>query len=67
MGCRVNFRDGGGIIHYPDGRKIPFIERLGVFFVALNVLPEAPTEDAFGRKIKDGKLVPGFPRREAQR
>ena len=39
MGRKVVFRDGGGVIYYKDGRQIPFIERLGVFFVALNVLP----------------------------
>ena len=39
MDCKAVFQKGGGIIYYPDGRKIPFIERLGVFFVALNILP----------------------------
>ena len=53
MNCRVLFRNGGGVIAYQDGRRIPFIERFGVFFVALNVLPPeiVPAEDAFGRPI----------------
>ena len=37
-GCRVTFKRGGGIIRYADGRKLRFVERLGVFFVNLNVL-----------------------------
>ena len=38
------------MIVYPDGRKIPFVEKLGVFFVCLHVLPPGATkwEDAFG-------------------
>ena len=42
MGCTVVFKKGGGIIHYPDGRKIPFIERLVVFLSALNILTPNP-------------------------
>ena len=41
------------MIVYPDGKRMAFTERLGVFFIALNVLPPdfVPEEDAFGRKI----------------
>ena len=44
MDCRVVVKKGGGVIYYPDGRTIPFIERLGVFFVAMNVLPPEAAE-----------------------
>ena len=43
--CRVLFRKGGGVIIYPNGKRIAFIERLGVFFVALNVLPPEQAAD----------------------
>ena len=38
---------------YPNGKRMAFTERLGVFFIALNVLePDlVPDEDAFGRPI----------------
>ena len=41
------------MIVYPDGKRMAFTERLGVFFIAPNVLPPdlVPEEDAFGRKI----------------
>ena len=63
-GCRVTFKRGGGTIRYPDGRKIKFVERLGVFFVALNVLePELVTESTalVVRHEHDG-AVQGFAR-----
>ena len=37
-GCRVDFRKGGGTIRYSDGRKLKFVERMGVFFVPMNIL-----------------------------
>ena len=64
-GCRVLFRRGGGVIAFPDGRRIPFIERLGVFFVCLNVLPPdlVPAKDAFDRPINHPSgIQPGFAR-----
>ena len=42
--CKVLFRKGGGVIAYPDGRRVPFVERLGVFFDAMNVLDPADVE-----------------------
>ena len=66
-GCRVSFRRGGGTIRYPDCRKIRFIERLGVFFVALNVLDPglAREANAFGPEAHDAAAAlrePGFAR-----
>ena len=69
-GCRVTFRRGGGTIRYPDGRKLRFVERLGVFFVALNVLdPDITREScAVGPEVFDrqaaarAELEPGFAR-----
>ena len=57
--CRVLFRKGGGVIIHADGRRMAFTERLGVFFIALNVLdPDLrPTEDAFGRKIETPDFI----------
>ena len=57
--CRVRFRKGGGVIIHADGRRMAFTKKLGVFFIALNVLdPDLrPTEDAFGRKIKTPDFV----------
>ena len=65
QGCRVSFRKGGGTIRYSDGRKIRFVERLGVFFVALNVIdPDlARNAEAFGRPIPQlDETTPGFTR-----
>ena len=74
MGCRVTFKKGGGISVYPDGRRIPFISRPGVVFVALNTLPpgSVPTTDSFGRKIVNRRVVmnngqPGFTLQEVKR
>ena len=74
MGCRVTFKKGGGVIVYSDGRRIPFISRLGVFFVAMNILPPeiVPKSDAFGRDIVNNRVVvagskPGFTRQGAKR
>ena len=55
--CRVLFRKGGGVIAYPDGKRIPFIERLGVFFVALNVLPPKTQEHIAACVAKHERIV----------
>ena len=36
--CTVTFHKLGGHIAYPDGRRIRFVAKEGVFFVLLNVL-----------------------------
>ena len=61
--CRVTFHKKGGHIRYPDGRRIRFVIREGVFFVSLNVLPPN-FRDVFGNKITDGqgRLTSGFSR-----
>ena len=56
--CIVVFHKGGGYIEYPTGRRIHFVCKDGVFFVALNVLPPN-TEDVFGRIVNP---EPGFAR-----
>ena len=30
--CSINFRQSGGVIAYPEGRRVPVVGRLGVFF-----------------------------------
>ena len=45
-GCRVSFRKGGGTIRYSDGRKLKFVERMGVFFVPLNILDPDVLKDS---------------------
>ena len=37
--CEVTFHNKGGHISYPDGRRIRFVRKQGVFFVARSVLP----------------------------
>ena len=37
--CTVTFHKLGGHIMYPDGRRIRFVAKGGVFFVLLNVMP----------------------------
>ena len=36
-GCSVKFFLGGGEIHFPDGKVLPFVEMQGVFFIGLDV------------------------------
>ena len=48
--CVVTFHRNGGHIEYPSGKRIQFVVKEGVFFVALNVPPPG-TEDMFGRVI----------------
>ena len=50
--CTVTFHKDGGHITYPSGKKIAFVNKDGVFFVALNVLPPG-CEDVFGRNISE--------------
>ena len=38
-GSRVEFLDGGGIIHLPDGKGVNFIEKFGLYFIHLIVDP----------------------------
>ena len=38
-GSRVEFLEGGGIIHLPDGKEVKFIEKFGVYFIHLIVDP----------------------------
>ena len=45
--CVVTFHRDGGHIEYPDGERIAFVCKDGVFFVALNVLPH-DCHDVFG-------------------
>ena len=45
-GCRVSFRKGGGTIRYSDGRKLKFVERMGVFFVPMNILDPDVLKDS---------------------
>ena len=59
---------------YPNGRRSPFIARLGVFFVAVNILPpgSGPKVDAYGRDMVDNRVVvagskAGFTRQGAKR
>ena len=61
--CRVTFHKKGGHMRYPDGRRIRFVTREGVFVVSLNVLPPN-CSDVFGRAIADskGRLTSGFSR-----
>ena len=48
--CTVTFHRTGGHITYPTGKRIEFVIKEGVSFVALNVLPPE-TEDIFGRQV----------------
>ena len=57
--CIVTFHKNGGHIQYPSGKKIAFVNKDGVFFVALNVLPPN-CQDAFGTIIPE--TIPGFAR-----
>ena len=43
--------NGGSVIAYRDGRRIPFIDKVVYLFVALNLLPPGivPEKDAVGR------------------
>ena len=36
--CEVTFYKSGGYIKYPNGRKIHYVAKSGVFFVLLNAL-----------------------------
>ena len=45
--CVVTFHKSGGHILYPDGRRIHFVAKEGVFFVALNV---ASPDQGFTRR-----------------
>ena len=55
-GCEVSFHDRGEHISYPDGRRIRFVRKQGVFFVQLKVLPPG-TRNMLGEKV-----VPDFHR-----
>ena len=44
-GCRVTFRKGGGVIRYPDGRKLFFQEQKRVFFAPLDIVPPEDVAD----------------------
>ena len=61
--CVVTFHKLGGHIEYPSGRRVSFVCKDGVFFVALNLLPPN-CEDAFGRVVnaEPCKPSPGFTR-----
>ena len=48
--CVVTFHRDGGNILYPTRHKIEFVVKDGVFFVALNVLPQN-VKDIFGRDM----------------
>ena len=48
--CTVTFHRDGGHIAYPSGKKIPFVNKDGVFFVALNVIPPLPDPAAGFRR-----------------
>ena len=52
--CWVTFHKNGGFIAYPTGKRINFIVKDGVFFVALNVLPPGSR-----KKQKPGFARPG--------
>ena len=54
--CWVTFHKNGGHIEYPNGKKIRFVTRGGVFFVLLNVLPP-DTKDVLGRNHNPEKPV----------
>ena len=36
LGCKVNFREHGGVAKYPDGRRLRFLCKKGVLFVMLD-------------------------------
>ena len=49
--CSVTFTKHGGHILYPNGKKIKFMAKAGVFFVLLDVLPPG-LKDVFGRDLQ---------------
>ena len=60
VGCTVVFNGKHGVIKYKDGRKLKFVLKDGVYFIAMNVLPpgvpitvisktDPPTEGFTGR------------------
>lgn len=51
-GSRVEFFVGGGVIHLPDGQKIDFVERFGVYFVHLIVEPPDGSYDLDGKPLQ---------------
>ena len=48
--CKVIFGEDGGVIKFPDGRKIHFILRNGVLFVLLRVVEPSNSEPVFSRQ-----------------
>ena len=56
--CRVIFYEDGGVIKYPDGRRLKFIMKSGVFFMLLNVVDakgtvhQIPAKPVFSRQVK---------------
>ena len=49
--CSVTFHKYGGHIQYPDGKKLRFVSKGGVFFVLLNVLPPG-TRNVLGQELR---------------
>ena len=59
VGCSVTFKGKGGFIKCADGRKLRFVLKDGVYFMAINMIPPEIDEDAFGRKIPQVFSGPG--------
>ena len=50
--CTILFKRNGGIVKYPDGRRLPFTTRFVGFFVLLGTEPDtkAPSDQGFSRQ-----------------
>lgn len=51
VGCSVTFKGKGSFIKYADGRKLNFVLKDGVYFIAINVLsPDVTASPVFSRQ-----------------